>query len=433
MLTKKTDKYGRSIALLDENAELNSSFDALSIDESPKRDTSSSLPSSDAKEWGLFYSPEGYPYYYNDTTGQSVWAEAGDPSLSSTNKSDSTHDLQPDLFQYITTKQTLRPGNYGVRKNAYEEEDGAYEEVTEDEDSENEGSSDDTNMDPYATWKDRTGGVMMSPEMEARFRAFLSTQEGREALEIEQLRLETKLEARTQANASRVLSKKNGGNRKDARSKLNSALHSAVSGYWSTLVNVFAYDRKDTDDRNRNLRIDGEYVYSDVDSDVGDDNNYHSGNDWIGDSTSDGYDEEWAIDARSDEDEEEDMEGAEAASMPLLPGWLSWAGISSSLGPLVDQAHESVRSLSSSSSPTSNTNSSVVNESREVEMVSPLPITPIVPLAKAFVAHTVTYAARQFWDLGYVILSPVRIYLSKIIDETVESTRYQGDAEADAP
>ena len=230
---------------------------------------------------------------------------------------------------------------------------------------------------------------MMSPEMESRFRAFLSTQEGQQALEEEEFHAESHLERRQELAARRKLrrsskelskQKKRKQQATEAGRGLRVAVGGAVAGYMSALT-ALAFG--DAEKEAAAVVASGARVhagnYSDVDSDEDhrltraalkaeegglkdrrgvkrvkfdalNDGWRKRGGKAMGvqqdgavaeDSASASSDGQISDEEYDSAEEDEDDE----ARTPVLPPWLSWASISQGLAPVFNSAHDSVHRM----------------------------------------------------------------------------------------
>ena len=246
MQTKTVDAYGRassSNVASKRDAEQSISQSApqpssrrQQLDEGPASSSSTSWGGATSTQdaWVLYYTDEGYPYHFNQTTGESIWAEQQEQYQSQaygqTEYQGALWGANVDDGNYYGAATAPDRSIYGNAVNIkgddiYSDVDESEEESTneDDDDDSDEDESDDDDEDDddddddddeeeedgdgdqYRAFEDKEGGVMMTPNMEAKFRAFLSTEEGQRALEEEAFRAQSHIDRRAELTARRQI------------------------------------------------------------------------------------------------------------------------------------------------------------------------------------------------------------------------------------
>ena len=182
--------------------------------------------------WDMHWTDEGYLYYYNSLTGESRWAELDDPNYGFAQKSahvdeeddeDEDEDDDDDSEEYTEDDEDY-------------DEDSDDDDATDDDDDDSEldedYDTDDAELGLQGRSKGKSGlergGVMLDTEMEASFRDYLGSEEGKRAFEEEQMAIERRLEKRfkaQQAKRDRRKIKSYRGKGKDGKSGKGKGAH----------------------------------------------------------------------------------------------------------------------------------------------------------------------------------------------------------------
>ena len=139
--------------------------------------------------WNLYYSDEGYPYYYNSHTNESVWAQ----EYSSENNSKEFVSVQEngnsDQIQATNVDAKVESASNSSYDDSDDESDTASSETDSiDSQSDSESDSEEINelnnnvldVEP----KLKTSDLRFDRDFEIKFRAYLRTEEGQAALEV---------------------------------------------------------------------------------------------------------------------------------------------------------------------------------------------------------------------------------------------------------
>lgn len=152
----------------------------------------------EAEGWKFYYSPEGYPYYFNDVTGVSEWATQ-DTYYSSL---EDEHTAQQHAYygevRYVCNRSIVRTYRWhalsqaestgtsssptkaktGTKSRAYERSGDDDEEVGSRNDEENDEDEDDDDEGDGEEEDEESGSSSLDEGLEKRFRQYLRTPEG---------------------------------------------------------------------------------------------------------------------------------------------------------------------------------------------------------------------------------------------------------------
>ena len=145
-------------------------------------DVPAETPAAEDDGWRFYTSVEGYPYYYNEFTGQSVWAQLDENGQAKS---------LAESIRYVdqqNKKHELEEVEEDEEEDVEEEENEDDEEEEEDEEEDEDGDDEEDDED-----EDEDLGVpndlKFDEELEAKFRAYLRTPEGIAAVLEEQERI----------------------------------------------------------------------------------------------------------------------------------------------------------------------------------------------------------------------------------------------------
>lgn len=234
--------------------------------------------------WILYYNEEGYPYYFNPQSNESLWADdfhcrVNDSTVSS-NSSTSNYISVAEDFNSLSIQKEVISSDHNYKEHF----GGNQDEMTDDNESDSvdtnsssnnddndsstnssqsddednsedeESESDTNNINPSNIPSNRTG---FDRAFEVKFRAYLQTPEGQTALQEEQIKLSNKVEKIVQKveKKNRKLSGKYDKNKKlFQRNERQSQSQPSNTGILSWTRNIFKvgseYLQSMTEDNN---------------------------------------------------------------------------------------------------------------------------------------------------------------------------------------
>ena len=155
------------------------------------------------EEWQMYWTEEGYLYYYNAKTGESTWAELNDPNYGTRGA--------PTLSAYHGDKERLTESGTDSDEvgSEYSEDSSEYDEDESDEESEESSDEYDSEDEELGFQGQRKfkfkGDMLLNAELEDDFQEYLASEQGRADMEAEQRAINKRLELRFRAKQAKEM------------------------------------------------------------------------------------------------------------------------------------------------------------------------------------------------------------------------------------